>query len=300
MLYSKEKETNFTSHIIAHDILKKFDSNNRLVFSTTWTSPEDLEIVSDYIQKNPNNRVLIVSTFDQDLYLNFIHDNVTHINCNDFCFWLLVIEKHFIKYDVESVLPEKLINKFITYQRKVYDERTLLYESLKDKQGIITIGNKTFDSININLPDHPGYNEIGGNITIANDIYSLGNIDIWKSSFLNIVVETTQDLKKPTPFFSEKTFKPIIGMRPFIAYGHPKTTQKLKEMGFETFDDDFGYKQTDDYGENAKRIIDVIDSLDDLDSLYKKLYPKILHNKNVLNQVIKNEWNKLETLINNI
>lgn len=300
MLYSKEGETRFSSHILAYDILKRFDSNDRLVFSTTWTNPEHLDIVNDYIQKNPNNKVLIVSTFDQDLYSDLIHDNIRHINCNDFCFWLLVIEQHFVKYDIESVLPKTLINKFICYQRKIYEERENLYELLKEKQGIVTIGNKTFNDINFNLPDHQGYSEIGGENMVANDIYSLGNIDIWNSSFLNIVVETTQDLKKPNPFFSEKTFKPIIGMRPFIAYGHPKTTQKLKEMGFETFDDDFGYEQTDDYSENAKRIINVVDSLDSLDLLYKKLYPKILHNKNILNQVTKNEWNKLETLINNI
>lgn len=298
MLYSKE--TNFTSHQLAYEILKNFDAENRLVFSTTWTNTEDTKIIYDYIKDNPKNKVIVISTFDQDLYSNIKGENIVHISCKDFCFWLMAIEKFFLKYQVEDLIPNNFKYKFICYQRKVYEEREILYQLLKNSNGIVTLGNKEFNEINTNLPPHSGYSEVGGETTIPNDIYSLGNIDIWNKSFLNVVVETTQDIKRSNLFFSEKTFKPIIGMRPFISYGHPKSSEKLKEMGFETFDDDFCYVATDDYSENAKRIKKVIDNLNDLDLLYQKLYPKILHNKNHLTHAIFNEKIKLKKLIENI
>jgi hypothetical protein len=59
----------------------------------------------------------------------------------------------------------------------------------------------------------------------------LGDINIWNQSFLNVVTETVDN----SFWLSEKTFKPIIGKRPFVILNE-KSLAGLKEVGFKTFD----------------------------------------------------------------
>jgi len=296
MIYTKSE--NFSAHLLSKEILKMFDCHNTLVFDTTWTDESDLVVIENYLKENPHNRVLLISTFDQPLH-GHLHDiRLNHISAKNFCFWLIAVDRFFLKYTKEDVTPTNFNNNFLCYQRKIYDEREILYELLKNKKGVITIGNKLFESINNNLPEHSGYIDIDIHYPTLNDIWSLGNIDVWNSSFLNIVTETTQDLKSPDHFLSEKTFKPIIGMRPFLINGNPHSSKVLRDMGFETFDDDFGYFPSDSYLNNSLQLLQIVDNLNDIESLYKKLLPKIEHNKNNLETAVKNEWDKIKILSN--
>jgi len=303
MIFAKDSDTEFLSHKLSYEIIKMFDDGEyNLVFSTTWTDESDLKVIEDYQKLYPGSRVAIISSFDQSLHENYYQTNVNHYGCENFCFWLLATDKYFLNYTPEEVKPTTFENNFLCYQRKVYDERELMYQILKYRKGIVTLSGEDFKDINNNLPAHTGYNEVGFGERekgrIPNDIWSLGNIDIWNKSFLNIVVETTQDLVNKNYFLSEKTFKPIIGMRPFLIYGHPRSTAALKEMGFETFDDDFGYVPTNSHIKNAIQIGKIVDDLGDLDSFYQKLLPKIEHNKNTFKANAEREWNKLKTLVN--
>ena len=59
-------------------------------------------------------------------------------------------------------------------------------------------------------------------------------------------------------WITEKTFKPIIGSRPFIIYGHPETAQRLQSVGFETFDEEFEHNPHTDFTVHANLIGDII------------------------------------------
>jgi hypothetical protein len=297
MIYSKS--VNFSAHTLTKEILEMFDCYNTLVFDTTWTDETDLIVIDEYLKEFIHNRVVLISTFDQQLHGHISDIRINHISTKNFCFWLIATDKFFLKYSKEDVTPIKFINNFICYQRKIYDEREILYELLKNKNGIITIGNRSSHEVNKNLPYHNGYFEINDDNGLSpNDIWSLGNLDIWNSSFLNIVTETTQNLKSPDCFLSEKTFKPIIGMRPFLINGNPKSNEYLRNMGFETFDEDFGYSPSNCYMNNSLQLLRIVDELKDVDLLYKKLLPKIEHNKNNLESAVKKEWEKIKILSN--
>jgi hypothetical protein len=296
MIYAHERHSDngWTSHKLAHTIFKKLEQQTVLVFSTTWTNENDLHVIDEWLAKDPSNSVICVSLFDPDFkFVAPVNDRIKVFNSRDFCFWLIATDKFFLHYDATTVNPTEFKYDFLCYQRKPYGYRQKLFNSLLDKKGCITIGNKTFD-VNNDLPMHDGHNEIIGDLHVPNDIWSLGNITVWNQSFLNIVSETHQSVSCDYPFVSEKIFKPIIGMRPFICYGNMHTSEYLRSRGFETFDDDFNFAIQDTYDATAAEILKVVDNLSSVDKLYTKLLPKILHNANHFKTAAKKEWDKLE------
>jgi hypothetical protein len=303
MILAIEEQSEWSAHKIAFEIFKKFDSEFNLIISSTWYVNSDHNTaIKQWLNKDSRNKVIVISTFDppwheeKDENGYYIKDErVTMLTHRDVCFWLLAVNKYFAKYNVEQLSCTEFRNKFLCYQRKPWGYRRILYEHLKNKNGIITIGTELF-SFN-NIPFNTGHAEASQEFSTPNDIWTLGNINIWRESFLNIISETTQDPDKHIPFLSEKSFKPIIGMRPFICYSHPKVSEYLKNKGFETFDEEFGYKPTSNWEINKNQIGNIIDNLSNLDSFYKKLYPKILHNKNNFNQIVANEYKILDSIV---
>lgn len=300
----------WSAHRLSAQIGCKFAQNNIQVINQTWVNNVDwslINIIKQWQEKSTKNRVIFFSAFDppfQDLasfkktlqsFGNQIDlSRITYVSSKDFCFWLLAVDNFFLKYPAEAVTPNTFKHKFLCYQRKPNYMRQLLYDSLRNKPGIITIGTQEFPDINNSIPDHSGHNEIGGQLAVSNDIWSLGNIDIWNSSFLNIVSETKQLTDVAAPFVSEKIFKPMIGLRPFICFGHPKTSVLLKTMGFETFDDDFDYRAT----EQVFDILQISNIVDNIDvSVYNSLMPKMIHNKNWIPQAAQKEWQKIDELV---
>ena len=73
-------------------------------------------------------------------------------------------------------------------------------------------------------------------------------IDAHADTYFDVVTETlagspwSNSTHKPNPswwqeiFFTEKTFRCIMNMRPFILFGNQHSLLKLKEWGFRTFD----------------------------------------------------------------
>jgi hypothetical protein len=309
MKYITRENEYWSGQILSSQIGKKFVKPNVLVVCQTWLPKiEIIDEVTDWLKLDENNKVVLISLFDpcpwEFLSTELDLQRIQHITCNEVCFFVIAVDKLFLKYTVEDVTPENFTNNFLCYQRKVFDYRKLLFVNLINKKGIVTLGDREFKEINKDLPNHTGYTEVGGiggdGIPIPNDIWSLGNLQIWNTSFLNIISETPQDLNNSKVFLSEKTFKPIVGLRPFLHAGHPKSSALLERLGFATFDEDFGYKPTNDYIQNTKQIVEIIDKLEYTDklNLFNKLLPKVLHNKNQLHTIALNEWDKINKLVN--
>lgn len=58
--------------------------------------------------------------------------------------------------------------------------------------------------------------------------------DLYEGSYLHITSETQFD-SASTPFFSEKTWRPILNLQPFIYVGNYRALNKLHTLGFKTF-----------------------------------------------------------------
>lgn len=220
----------------------------------------------------------------------------------NFDFWALACVNFFRQYKNEELLPVDLKHIFLNYNRKPHRHRVELINLLEQHNlinyGINTLGNSNY-TINDKHNDYLdfGGNDIVGDVGIPNDIYSLGRLDIWNSCFLNVVSETQYEYS-PNIFISEKIYKPIIGLRPFIVNGSPGIYNYLKNIGFDCFEDIFPIEQfiKNNYNsglkfKNHELIIDCIKSLldADLNKLYKQLLPRLTKNQQIFYDHAKNQ-----------
>ena len=200
-----------------------------------------------------------------------------------FNFWAEFIRQHPDNFfnDVYTAIPqiEKL---FLSLNRKSYPHRNFFLDLLDENNltnaGIISRPNNPVGKLWYAVDPYDGEKDL----LFPNDIYGLGDPDIWSKIFINVIVETT---KHTDVFLSEKTWKPIIGLRPFLILGDNQLYYKLKENGFDTFDDLFGTWWKDPNWKNrAKSIVAILKNFDnqekDLNNLYLQLRTRLLYNRN--------------------
>jgi len=86
------------------------------------------------------------------------------------------------------------------------------------------------------------------------------NTNLHNSSIFQIVNEThVKTWKNTSLFFSEKTFRPIALMQPFLIFGQPGCNKKLEQFGFKLFYDVFDY-EFDTIEDTKKRYLAIIDN----------------------------------------
>jgi hypothetical protein len=68
------------------------------------------------------------------------------------------------------------------------------------------------------------------------DLASLGDLSLWRGSYCIVVTET--EYTDPWQI-TEKTWKPIVGLRAFLTVGDPGVTDVLRRLGFYTSQDFF-------------------------------------------------------------
>lgn len=118
--------------------------------------------------------------------------------------------------------------------------------------------------------------------------------DIEQQPFFQLVAETNDDHF----FLTEKTAKPLLLKQPFLVFSNPQFHKKLKDYGFELYDEVFNYDFDfiEDMEERSKMILTEVNKLQnyDLPSLYKKLEPKLIHNVNRCFELVNDKENNLE------
>ena len=133
---------------------------------------------------------------------------------------------------------------------------------------------------------------------LANDIISLGEPQYWNKHFCTVV---TESVMHSDVFISEKTFKPLIGLRPFIIIGDRHLYKKLKEWKFDTFEDLFPNIHLDE-PDKYRRIDNALKDmhgfqfnhgLDELNNLYAKLEDRLMYNRKRVLEVINENYNDI-------
>jgi hypothetical protein len=99
----------------------------------------------------------------------------------------------------------------------------------------------------------------------------------YKRSALSLITESLENYD----FLTEKTFKSIVHSHPFVTIGGKGINSRLKERGYELFDDIFGCEHIED----TKQCFDVMNKLNNLslDALIKynlDIHERIEHNWN--------------------
>jgi hypothetical protein len=232
-------------------------------------------------------------------------------------FWAIVCDFFFQAYQEQDVKIESDARKFICLNRKPHQHRVALVNQLmpfKD-QGFISLGLPGADAITVDTEFtidqgiRDEYQFLGtdeGTVSqkIRNDIFSLGDIANWNRALLCLVTETEFDNYNQSNFFtSEKTFKPIIGMRPFFVYGQPKLREYLKAEGFDIWEDIFNYNIVDTSAgevlrqqQYAQVAINGINSIVNPEEFYRRHFYRLQQNKANFHKYVYRQWQRLNNL----
>jgi len=288
----------FERHVV--DTLAQQLGSRTAVVVPTWYNPLD---VVEYINTLDVDQVYICSLTDP---FGPIAGFVDQIKCSvkffgytnhgiKFDFWAAVCAENFKQYADQELHPTKFEFLYLNYNRKPHVHRTKFVEQLEINDlvhaGCVTLGNSKYSITEDDCYATWGANDVVDSIAIPNDIYSLGRLDIWNQSFINIVSET--EFTPHSCFLSEKAFKPIIGLRPFIINGNPKIYNWLQQSGFDCFADLFPVDKIIDCTNTAQShaiIVDCLKFYQDKDwaSIYKSIYPRLKQNKEHFNEYSRN------------
>ena len=111
--------------------------------------------------------------------------------------------------------------------------------------------------------------------------------EIYEKTYFSIVAETL--FYEVGNYISEKTFKPIAHLHPFVIVGRPHTLKKLQQLGFKTFSDfwDESYDTIEDNSDRMVAVYSVIKKLIQLnnsgwDTIMEKLFYVLEYNRNHL------------------
>jgi hypothetical protein len=236
-------------------------------------------------------------------------------------FWAIVCDLYFKFYKQEDIEISPGAKSYICLNRKPHPHRRFLVEQLQQTgvfdQGWVTLGVPGEGAITVDnvFTEDQGildeYGAIGVEETtvsskIKNDIFSLGNLEIWRRSHLCVVTETDYMTPNLEDFFiSEKTWKPIIGLRPFYIYGQPGLRRYLKAQGFDVFEDIFDYSQIDAVDPELyflfrdKTAQAVIDAIKQVNSPYQEgqdLMQRCIANRLHFTTHVQNQWHRLQSL----
>ena len=295
--------------------LKEFIDQTTCTEAAVYSGP-DWENTSEPGKRTETHRLL------EDKF-----EKVHHIgNTNKgyyFSFWLEFIKDHWkyfnrVKYQLEPALQRSTTvsengKHFLCYNRKPHHHRRYLLNKIHDigleKFGFVTATiehpDYTFPNPIVREEDHEPEVHLIVNEWVdqtPNDIISLGDAETWKRHFLTVVTETTHH---SDVLLSEKTFKPIIGLRPFLILGDENLYDKLKEMGFDVFEDMFPdiliNLSNPNWENRADYIIDQLQNLtafscEELDEKYHDLLPRLRANKARLEEVINENSKRIENI----
>lgn len=235
-------------------------------------------------------------------------------------FWAIVCDLYFQNYEERDLEVESTARKYICLNRKPHPHRIAIVEALLSaglqEQGYVSLGLPGERAITIDetFEDSQGIRDEYGNLgvdetfvsrKIRNDIFSVGSLNIWNNSLLCLVSETEFTNAYPENFFtSEKTFKPIIGMRPFFIYGQAPLRQYLKDSGFDIFDDVFDYSQIDEtaydpmrQAQYAQAAIQAVNAVTNPQQEYQqKYFGRCQANKRQFRNYVYDQWRRLHEL----
>lgn len=105
----------------------------------------------------------------------------------------------------------------------------------------------------------------------------------YKDYFCSITVETAVLINQM--FFSEKTFKPIFNLQPFIMFGDAFSLEHLRKLGYKTFSNwwDESYDQNEDWLQRLKLVSKVMQDIstwsdDKMYAVTQEMEETLVHN----------------------
>jgi len=132
--------------------------------------------------------------------------------------------------------------------------------------------------------------------------HKLINHKFYDDAYFNFVVETHFD--NETCFLTEKTFKPILNLQPFVIIGNPGSLALLKELGYQTFETVIK-ESYDEESDHRQRMSDLLKMSHDISILRDQHHLRIQslikdtleHNQD---HFLAPKVNRINTLLNSL
>jgi hypothetical protein len=282
---------------------KKFD--NLILLSTIDPVYLDEKEITEIIKLAEIKKVFRIGTWEDSYYEWNWHAGAAHI--------LMRIP------EVSDIQLERPDHVFVCYQRKPRLHRVeftnLLLEQGFNKRGIVTLGGGSQEYADIyaegtmgpnitlkeNLDEFVIEDNCGG---IPCDLLGLGPLTIWRRHFLNIVSETEFNNWHPR-FVTEKTWKPIVGLRPFIIHGQTRIYSWLRNQGFKTFNNYWPMIPIETSEDQHGSVMSVLHWLCDmstkeLEDMYQDMLPDLYHNRNRFKEFAAEQYFKMHNVFDNL
>lgn len=284
-----------------------------VVINSTWYSQEYHEQVLTQLRQMRFDGIVLVSMIDARIpepgwYQEFDCEVIGvgyYGGAHNIDFWSLVLD-HWIDiagYNLDDATT--IDTAFMCLNRKPHWHRRRFYHEMLAagivEHGIVSLGGDGDQPAVRILPQDQGGCDLAPNggreqTGIANDIVSLGHPGNWQRHFLNIVTETVYDISR-NGFVSEKIYKPIVGLRPFLVYDPQGGVSWLHGRGFETYDLDFA-NITDLVLSDARNIAPFLKTLSVQGpsywrSKFQALRPKMLYNQSQFQRYVDQQWQKI-------
>lgn len=210
---------------------------------------------------------------------------------------------------VKNFINPKELKKFLIFNRRPRIFRTLIHAAVKsfpelDKNCYVGIGKNPELIYSINyingkqesiyrgaqikdfiLRNKDKYENDGFSMDTDLAINQAASIpfSLYYNSLISVVTET--EIDSDSIFLSEKIFKPIVALHPFLILGNPFTLKKLKQYGYETFSKywDESYDSETDDCERFNKVLRIIEDLNskpvwELKEMYYDMAPILSHN----------------------
>lgn len=125
--------------------------------------------------------------------------------------------------------------------------------------------------------------------------------NLYLDSYFNFVIETfivpsSATNQEYEMDISEKIFKPISRMQPFVVYGQSGTLEFLKSLGYKTFDQwlDESYDNTQNKDQRYEKIFDLFKKINamsknELGNMLYEMLPTLEHNQTVYESYVNNK-----------
>jgi hypothetical protein len=228
------------------------DSRTVIINSVWYTGDYHQQVLTELRELKPTH-IFIIALLDppivQPNWFNELNCEVLGIGYYpgpgyiDYC--ALFVDYFYKPVDQHLLTtPDRIDTPYMCLNRKPHQHRMRLYQGLEElgllDRGFVSMGGTPplrlldEDSQGQDIAPNGGTEQFG----ITNDIVSLGNINNWQRHFVNIVTETIWDIE-PSNFISEKTFKPILGVRPLLIYAPNGGIECLHSRGLEPYVNDF-------------------------------------------------------------
>lgn len=285
-----------------------------VVINSTWYDDQTHQQTQELIRHSGAERLVLVSMIDsaiarrqrfQDLGIP-VYEVGSYEGPHEIVFWALVLDRWAPRLDDHALIDtNQFEHAFMCLNRKPHPHRVMLYNQLTAKAlldaNLVTMGSDD-DRAQRTLPQDVVHQELSPNSGlrnhgIVNDNVSLGLMTNWQSHFLNVVTETVFDVNRQW-FVSEKIFKPVIGLRPFVVYSMDGAQAWLEHHGFLSYADDF-QDITDLTPRDPTHMADFLavvhaQGLTYWKKKYLDLLPKILYNRQVFHDLVTQTKTKIK------